>query len=54
MKYHLTITNNYYMKTCLENAINMKAKHITENITLDDHTESLAQTPAFITLKDHK
>ena len=54
MKYHLMITNNYYMKTCLENAINMKAKHITENITLDDHTESLAQTPAFITLKDHK
>ena len=32
----------------------MEAKHIAENIKLDDLTESLAQAPAFITLKDHK
>ena len=38
----------------LENAINMEAKHIAENIKLDDRIKSLAQTPAFITLKDHK
>ena len=38
----------------LENAINMEAKHIAKNITLDDRVESLAQTQAFITLKDYK
>ena len=54
------ITNDYDMKTSqkhtkrLENAINMEAKYIAEDIKLDDRTESLAQTPAFITLKDHK
>ena len=32
----------------------MEAKHIAENIKLDDPIESLAHTPAFITLKDHK
>ena len=47
-------------KTCkkstkrLENAINMEAKHIAENIKLGDRIESLAHTPVFITLKDHK
>ena len=52
---HENITKSYKKsRKCLENAINMKAKHITENIKLDDQIESLAQTPAFITLKDHK
>ena len=37
----------------MENAINMEAKHITEN-KLDDRIESLTQTSAFITSKDHK
>ena len=32
----------------------MEAKHIAENIKLDDRIESLAHTPAFITLKGHK
>ena len=38
-----------YKKTTkrLENAINMEAKHITENINLDDRIESLAHTQAF-------
>ena len=63
MKYHLMITNDYYKNTTktykkstkrLENAINMEAKHIAENIKLDDRIESLAQTPATITLKDRK
>ena len=31
----------------------MEAKHIAENIKLDERIESLAQSPAFITLKDH-
>ena len=52
---HENITKTYKKSTKrLENAINMEAKHIAENIKLDDRTESLAQTPAFITLKDHK
>ena len=62
MKYHLMITNDYYMKTSqkqkstkrLENAINMEPKHIAESIKLDDCIESLTHTPAFITLKYHK
>ena len=32
----------------------MEAKHIAENMKLDDCIESLAQTSAFLTLKDHK
>ena len=32
----------------------MDAKHIAINIKLDDRIESLAQTPAFITLKGHQ
>ena len=32
----------------------MEAKHIAKNITLDDCTESLAQTPTFVNLKDRK
>ena len=32
----------------------MEAKHIAENIKLADRIESLSQTLAFITLKDHK
>ena len=49
------ITKTYKKSTKrLENAINMEAKYITEKIKLDDRIESLAQTPAFVTLKDHK
>ena len=33
----------------MKNAINMEAKHITENIEVDDRIEPLAQTLAFIT-----
>ena len=52
---HENITKTYKKSTKrLENAINMEAKHIAENIKLDDCIESLAHTPAFITLKDHK
>ena len=52
------ITNDYYMKTSqktykkstkrLENAVNMEAKHIAENIKLDDRIESLIHTPALL------
>ena len=35
-------------------AINMEEEHIAKNFRLDHHPESLAQTPALITLKDHK
>ena len=49
------ITKTYKKSTKrLENAINMEAKHIAENMKLDDCIESLAQTSAFLTLKDHK
>ena len=52
---HENITKTYKKSTKrLENAINMEAKHIAEDIELDDRIESLAYTPAFITLKDHK
>ena len=48
------ITKTYKKSTNrLEHAINMEAKHIAKNIKLDDRIESLAKTPAFITLKDH-
>ena len=32
----------------------MEAKPIAKNMKLDDQIKSLAKTPAFITLKDHK
>ena len=49
------ITKTYKKLTYrLEHAINMEAKHIAKNIKLGDRIESLAKTPAFITLKDHK
>ena len=38
----------------LEHATNMEVKHIAKNTKLDDRIESLAKTPAFITLKGHK
>ena len=38
----------------LEYAINMETKHIAKNFKLDDRIESLAQTPAFTTLKDQR
>ena len=38
----------------LEKAINMEAENIAKKIQLSDRIEYLAQTPAFITLKDHK
>ena len=52
---HENIAKTYKKSTKRrENAINMEAKHIAKNIKLDDCIESLAQTPAFVTLKDHK
>ena len=45
------ITKIYKKSTkLLENAINMEAKHMAENSELYDRIESLAQTPAFVTL----
>ena len=38
----------------LETSINLEAKNIAELVKLDDHIESIARTPAFLTLKDHK
>ena len=32
----------------------MEAKYIAKSIKLDDRIESLAKSPAFITLKDHR
>ena len=48
--------NKTYKKSTyrLEHTINMEAKQIAKNIKLDDRIESLAKTPAFMTLKDHK
>ena len=52
---HESITKTYKKSTKrLANAINVEAKHIAKKVKLDDHIESLAHTPAFITLKDHK
>ena len=38
----------------LKNSINLEAKQIAETIKLSDRIESLAETEAFITIKDHK
>ena len=38
----------------LENAVNSEAKSIAEKLELADRVESLAKSPAYITLKDHK
>ena len=38
----------------VETAINFEAKCIAANLNLGDRIERLAQTPAQITLKDHK
>ena len=38
----------------VEVAINLEAKCIATNLYLSDRMERLAQTPAYITLKDHK
>ena len=45
-----------YMKAPkkLESAINLQAKTISNSYNIDNRAEHLAQTPAFITLKDHK
>ena len=52
---HENITKTYKKSTKrLDNAIKLEAKHIAENIKLDDRIESLTHTPGFITLKDHK
>ena len=49
------ITKTYKKSTSrLENSINMEAKYIPKKIKLDDRIECLANTPAFITLKDHQ
>ena len=52
---HDNITKKYRKSTPrLEKAINMEAKCIAKKINLDDRIDSLAENPAFITLKDHK
>ena len=52
---HRNISKTYKQSTKrMENAINMEAKNTAKNIKLDDRIESLAQTTAFITLKNHK
>ena len=38
----------------LENAVNSEANSIAEKLELADRVESLAKSPAYITLKDHK
>ena len=57
------ITKDYYMKTSQKHTKSLQniwkvlktwRQNIAENIKLDDCIESLAQSPAFITLKDHK
>ena len=46
---HENITKIYKKSTKrLENAVNMEAKHIAENIKLDDRIESLIHTPALL------
>jgi hypothetical protein len=40
--------------TLLEAGINHEAKHIASTYSVDNRAESLARSPAFITLKDHK
>ena len=37
----------------LETSINLEAKNIAELVNLDSHSQCIARTPAFITLKDH-
>ena len=52
---HGSISKTYKQSTKrMGNAINMEAKSTAKNIKLDDRIESLAQTTAFITLKNHK
>ena len=53
--YYQNVTQTY-QKTDnqLYNKINMEAKSIAEDLNLSDKIECLAQTNAFITLKDHK
>ena len=59
------ITNHYYMKTLQKHAVykvhktsgkcyKHESKTYSKNIKLDNHVESLTQTPALIALKDHK
>ena len=38
----------------LQRSINLEAKHTVTKIKLSDRIEKLAETPAYITLKDHK
>ena len=38
----------------IETATNLEAKCIATNLNLSDKIEGLAQTPAYIILKDHK
>ena len=52
---HDNITTTY-QKVSKDTAriINMEAKHIAEQLKLDDRIEQAAEQKAFITLKDHK
>ena len=37
----------------LQRSINLKAKHIATKIKLSNRIKKLAETPAYVTLKDH-
>ena len=38
----------------LQRSINLEAKHIATKIKLSGRIEKLAETPAYVTLKNHK
>ena len=49
------ITKTYkHAPSKLETSINFEAKHIASKLALSDRIERLANTPVYITLKDHK
>ena len=49
------ITKDYKKcETDVKHQINKEAKHIAQNLQLDDRIESFSEKNAFITLKDHK
>ena len=52
---HDNISKTYRKSTSrLKKAINMEAKCIAKKINIDDRIDSLAENPAFTTLKNHK
>ena len=59
-KEHEKLLNDNVAKTCekapklLKSAINMEAKHIATTHKVEKLVETLAESPAYISLKDHK